>query len=128
MSAPASDRPAVASEYARQMRDGLRRIRAARSVELRQRLRLATRRAVLGVLRYSNEPADVKVAREVLEMLEVERHSDRLRRDTAELRAEGATITDRHIASAATRLGAASATRELADADDRRRAEGLEGL
>lgn len=128
MSAAQDDRPAVAASYAEQMRDGLRRLRSVRTAEQRGRMRAATRRAVIGVLSYSSERADLKLAGEVLVMLEVERHAERLRRDAEPLRAEGATISDRQITSAATRLGERTATLELHERDVSRRQAGLEGL
>lgn len=123
------DRPITAAASAVQMRDGLRRLRSTRlHRDQRTRLRVATRRAVIGVLHYSAAPAELKVAGEVLRMLEVERHADRLRRDAEALRAQGATISDRQITTAATELGEASASLELHECDRRRIANGLEGL
>jgi hypothetical protein len=130
MSAPVDDRPGVAANYAAQMRDGRRRLRAqsGRTPEQRRALRLATRRAVIGVVTYSAVREDLDDAVEMLEWLEVERHTLRLRADAEELRANGATISERMISQTASSLGQRSATRELAGLDDRRREAGLEGL
>lgn len=129
MSAVQDDRPEVAARYAEQLRDGVRRLRNARlTLEQRRRLRTATRQTVIGVLRYSAEEADVKLAQQTLVSLDVEQHSDRLRRDAEVLRKHGATISDRMIAGAASELGDRSTTRQLDELDAHRRATGLPGL
>lgn len=122
------DHGELAARYAEQMRDGLRRLRSSRTVERRAQLRVATRRAVIGVLTHSSERDDLKLAGEVLQMLEVERHAERMRRDAELLRSHGATVSDRHIATASTELGERTASLELHERDVKRRQAGLEGL